>query len=258
MSLVFSSPSTSSGIVELTHDIVKTNVQTYPIANMTRDINIALDRVFSIIFKAGGTWQFDDSNFTDYPIIRTNLIAGQRDYSFVTDGSGNLILDIYKILVADSNGNYQEILPYDAQSQNVIQTYTDGKNTQGIPTTYDKTANGIFLDLVPSYNFTNGLVVYINREGSYFSVTDTTKKPGFAGLFHSYLSLAAAYAYAQRNQLDVAGGVLKNGARTGLYGQVYDMEQAITDYYGNRERDISRRMTPASHTTTGNYGDSNK
>ena len=249
MSLVFSSPSTNGGIVELIDETVKTNASTYPLASKVRDINLALDRAYSIIFAAGGTWQFDDSNFSDYPIIKTNLVAGQRDYSFVQDGSGNLILDIYKVLRADSAGNFEEIFPYNVQSQNTITTYTDGHNTQGVPATYDKTANGIFLDLVPSYSYANGLIVYINREGSYFTAADTTKKPGFAGLFHEYLAIHAAQRFAQRNQLEVAGGVLRNGARTGLYGQVYDLEQAIRDYYGARERDINRRIIPKEEPT---------
>lgn len=258
MSLVFSSPSTNGGIVELIDETVKTNSSTYPIASKVRDVNLALDRAYALIFSAGGTWQFDDSNFSDYPIITTNLVSGQRDYSFLTDGSGNLILDIYKVLVADSSGLFNEITPYDAQSENTTTTFTDGRNTTGIPNRYDKTANGIFLDLIPNYNATNGLKVYINREGSYFTTADTTKKPGFAGLFHEYLAIHAAQRYAQRNQLEVAGGVLRNGSRTGLYGQVYDMEQAIMEYYGNRERDINRRMIPNGSSNVGNYGDSNR
>lgn len=250
MSLVFSSPSTSGGIVELIDEMVKTNSSTYPIASKVRDVNLALDRVLSIIFNAGGTWQFDDSNLTDYPIITANLVSGQRDYSFVTDGAGNLILDVYKVLVADQNGSFAEIAPYNVQSQDTVTTFTDGKNTGGVPTRYDKTANGIFLDLVPNYSFAGGLKVYINREGSYFNASDTVKKPGFAGLFHEYLALNPAQKFAARNSLAVAGGVLRNGSITGLLRDVGDMERAIAQYYGNRERDISRRMVPRNQNFT--------
>lgn len=246
MSLVFSNSSLKSGIVELIDDIVKTNSSTYPLANKVRDINLAIDKAYSIIFKAAGTWNFDDANFTDYPIISTNLVSGQRDYSFVKDASGNVILDIYKVLVANSAGVYSEIAPYDVQSQDTIKTFTDGANTGGIPTKYDKTANGIFLDFVPNYNYANGLKVYINREGSYFTAADTTKMPGFAGLFHRYLALEAAYQYAVRNSLPVAGGMLRGGVRTGLASQIYEMEQQIDTYYSQRERDINRRMIPSS------------
>lgn len=249
MSLVFSNAAAKSGIVELIDETLGTNSTTYPLAAKVRDINLSLDKIYSIIFAAGGTWNFDDSNQTDYPIIRTNLVAGQRDYSFVTDASGNLILDIYKVLVADSAGVYRTIQPYNVQSQDTRASFTNGANTGGIPTNYDKTANGIFLDFVPNYNYTNGLMVYINREGSYFTVADTTKKPGFAGLFHEYLALNTSYKYAARKGLQIAGGRIRGGVRTGLLGDVYDMEQAIGDYYGTRERDINRRMTPAPSST---------
>lgn len=245
MSLVFSNSTLKSGIVELIDDTVKTNSSTYPIANKVRDINLALDKVYSIIFTAAGTWQFDDSNFTDYPIITTNLVSGQRDYSFVKDANGNIILDIFKVLVADSAGVFRTITPYNVQSETSIDTFTNGSNTGGIPTNYDKTANGIFLDFVPNYNATGGLKVYINREGSYFTASDTTKMPGFAGLFHKYLAIEPAHQYAVRNGLSVAGGVLRGGARTGLLGQVYELEQQIMEYYAARERDIPRRMTAA-------------
>lgn len=236
MSLVFSNSTTKAGIVELIDDNCKTNSTTYPIANKTRDINLALDKVFSLIFDSAGTWQFDDSNQTDYPIISTNLVSGQRDYSFTSDANGNLILDIYKVFIASSSGVFTEIKPYDVQSESSITGYTDGQNTGGTPSTYDKTANGIFLDPIPNYNYTNGLKVYINREASYFTTSDTTKKPGFAGIFHEYLALEPSLKYAKRNSLEVAKS---------LEIDVFKMEQAIQDYYSSRERDVPHRLTSA-------------
>lgn len=236
MSLAFSNSANSSGIVELVDDIVKSNSTTYPIASKTRDINLGMDKVLSLIFDAVGTWQFDDTNQTDYPIISTNLVSGQRDYSFTSDANGNLILDIYKVLISDSTGHFTEIKPYDVQSESSITSYTDGQNTGGTPTSYDKTGNGIFLDPIPNYNYTNGLKIYINREPSYFTTSDTTKKPGFAGIFHKYLALYASREYAMRNQLDV----LKT-----LELDIFKMEQSIKDYYGSRERDIPHRLTVA-------------
>src|SRR3990167_11282297 len=67
------------------------------LAQFTSDVNQALDDFWAIAIPASGTWQLDDSNQTDYPIITTNLVASQRDYSFTTDGSSNLILDIYRV-----------------------------------------------------------------------------------------------------------------------------------------------------------------
>ncbi len=200
---------------------------------MTADINLALDFVWATIFKAGGTWQYDDSSHTDYPIITTNLVAGQRDYAFVSDESGNIILDIYKVLIAQPDGTFIEVKPVDVQSEKGTSGFYDGNDTQGTPTQYDKTANALFLDAIPNYTITDGIKVYINREGSYFTTADTTKKAGFAGIFHEFLALRPSYQYAYRNSLP---------NMLNLNTEMLKMEKAIKDYYGARQKDVKPRM----------------
>jgi hypothetical protein len=199
------------------------------LAEWTADINLALDKVFHIIFNADGRWQFDDSNHTDYPIITTNIVSAQRDYSFTVDEDSHLILAIDRVFYRSSTTNpYYELFPIDVQtdSENDISTFVDGLNTQGQPTRYDKTANGIFLDMVPPDNVTSGLKIYISREGSYFLTSDTTKSPGFGGLYHEYLILEPAYRYARANNLAV---------REALKRDMLEMEKVITDYYSRRD-----------------------
>jgi hypothetical protein len=237
MSLQYSDSSLKAGIVEMIDANVGTNSTTYPIGEKTRDVNLALDKVFSLIFQVGGTWQFDDTNHTDYPIITTNLVANQRDYSFVTDGSGNFILDIYKVLVSDEEGNFREILPVDQEGVAPV-NYFDGDDATGLPNTYDKTGNGIFLDPIPNYNYTNGLKIYINRTGSYFQTTDTTKKPGFAAIFHEYLALRPSYQFAMRKGL---------GNMNVLKAEMLEMEADIQNYYKSRERDVEKVLIGKSN-----------
>lgn len=231
---------TFSNIVSLIESNTKSNSTSYPIAEKVIDINLALDKVWDTILPNMGTWQLDDTNHTDYPIITTNLVSGQRDYPFLTDEQGNLILDIYKVMVADSNGVYTEVVPKDVQSEKDTSSFFDGQNATGKPTRYDKTANGIFLDLIPNYNYTNGLKVYINREASYFTVSDTTKKPGFAGIYHEYLALRPSYMYALRNGLQNTN-ILKQ--------EMLEMEKAIEKYYANRSKDEK----PTLRVQRGNY-----
>jgi len=227
---------TYTQLLDLIDDNVKSNSTSYSTADKTRDINLALDRALSLIFSVGGTWQFDDSNHTDYPIITTDLVSGQRSYAFTSDGSSNLILEIYKVMVADSNGLFREMTPVDQQAvnPNSPSNYWDGLNTTGIPNTYDKTSNGIFLDPIPNYDRTAGLKIFINREASYFLTSDTTKKSGIAGLFHEYLALRPSYQYAFRNSLPNTA-VLK--------AETTEMENAMMDYYKKREKDVIKRVT---------------
>lgn len=213
---------------------VGSNSVSYTIEEKTRDINLALDKAFALIFQVGGTWQFDDSNQTDYPIITTNLVSGQRDYSFTSDGSSNLILEIYRVLVADQNGLFRDVYPVDVEQSAAPVSYTDGQNVGGLPNTYDKLANGIFLDPIPNYNRTGGLKVYVSREGSYFVKTDTTKKSGIAGLFHEYLALRPSWQYAARK------GMANKGD---LQAQVIQMEADMMDYYKSREKDTQKAFS---------------
>lgn len=243
MSKVFSNTTTKDGLIQISERNCSFNDgdisgDATRLAQFTGDINSALDKVWSTIFEVGGTWQFDDSNFTDYPIISTNLVSGQRDYSFTTDGSSNLILEIYKVVVSDAAGVFHEIFPSDQQTKFSDPAYYDGLNVGGQPITYDKTANGIFLNPIPNYNYTNGLKVYINREASYFTTSDTTKKPGFAGLFHPYLALHASYFYCMRNQIKV---------KNDLKNEMLEMEEGIKNHYKAREKDSPKVMNPRAN-----------
>lgn len=245
MSLQFSNTTTKNGILQIIErncgfgdgDITSNPTR---LAQFTGDVNLAIDKVLGFMFPLGGAWQLDDSNQTDYPFIETDLVSGQRDYTFITDGSGNVILDIYKVMVRGTDGVYREIEPQDQQSDSVSSFY-DGVNTQGTPTRYDKTGNGIFLDFIPNYNWRNteegkrGLKVFINREATYFATSDTIKKVGFAHLYHEYFALYPSYQYCRINAPQLAQAI---------YRDLTVMEQAIKEYYGSREKDVINRMKP--------------
>lgn len=242
MSLQFNDTSNYKGLVQLYSKELgfnRTDISgnTDKLKEFTADCNLAHDELLARGFKKGGTWQLDDSNHTDYPFITTNLVSGQRDYTFTTDESGNLILDIMRVMVADSSGLFREIYPVDQQTSNSNQVNTDtlinGQNSTGTPTRYDKTGNGIFLDLIPNYSYTNGLKVFINREGSYFAYTDTTKKPGVPGNLHAWYFIKPAYDYARRNGLAVYN-------RLAL--EVQKLELEIDKTFGMREKDVKRRL----------------
>ena len=234
MSLPFSDTSTFKGIIqeiERNLDMSQGDISgdSALLKHFTALVNLTLDDFTDLAIKSSGRWQFDDSNQTDYPIIMTNLVSGQRDYSFTTDATGNLILDIYRVFAKNSaSGVYEEIFPIDAQSDADTVGFTDGQNLTGVPYHYDKTANGIFLDPVPSYSATSGLKVYINRESTYFTTADTTKKPGVPGDLHEYFALKPAYKYS-RNKRQANTASLAN--------DVERMEKRIMDYYTVRAKD---------------------
>ena len=205
----------------------------------TAEVNNALDEYTRLAIESSGRWKFDDSNHTDYPEIFTNLVANQRSYTFTTDEQGNVILDIYRVYVKDAQGNYQLIKPIDVDTQIVDVTNYDGDDTTGFSYEYDKTANALLLNRVPAANVTNGLKVSINREASYFTYTDTTRKPGIYGLHHKYLYLKPALDYARRNTLN---------SHDRLQRDVFRIEQEIKDGINRRAKDERRRLTVSNES----------
>jgi hypothetical protein len=245
MSTQFNNTTSKAGLIQLCEDncgFSDGDISGNPtlFAKFTGYMNLGLDDAWSVILQATGKWHLDDSNFTDYPFITTNLVSGQRDYSFTTDGSGNVILDIYRVMVADPSGVFHEIHPVDQQATTYetgnsedTTSFFDGKNASGTPTRYSKTGNGIFLDVIPSYNSTGGLKIFINREASYFTTAHTTKMPGFAGLFHTYLSIFASEMYCGMHDL-------KQLKKLNL--DKVSMRRAIEEYYAKRDKDTPKRM----------------
>ena len=130
MSIQFNDTATRKGLIQLIERETglgtgRISGDTELLKDFTADINIAFDNLLRIIFKYAGTWQYDDTNHTDYPFIKTNLISGQRDYSFFKDEQGNIILDIHKVMVKDDSGLYREVKPVDMQSDKYATEFYD-------------------------------------------------------------------------------------------------------------------------------------
>jgi hypothetical protein len=211
--------------------ICGTNSTSYTNASKATDVNLALADIFTIALRANG-WNADDWNHTKYPIITTDLVANQQDYAFTSDEQSNLILAIHKVLVDDGDGYFNEIQAVDQQTEDVS-TFYDGQGSSGVPTRYDKTANGVFLDLRPSYNATDGLKLFIDREPSFFVEGDTTKKAGVDGLCHDYLYLKPAYEYCRDKGLNSVER---------LYRDLQDSIKRIEERYATKDRDFPTKI----------------
>lgn len=207
----------------------------YPLGAKTRDINSAFSKFMAMAVQSSGRWQVDDTNQTDYPITLVDVVSGQQDYAFTTDGStpANQILDIHRIEIMDDNGNWKLLIPIDEADVDVAMLAFE--STSGVPEYYDKTSNAVFLYPKPNYNSTNGLKFYYSRTPSYFATTDTTKTAGIPDMFHEYLALRPSYFYC------VAKGLPQAKA---LGEEMYAMEADIKKYYGTRQRDERSQITP--------------
>ncbi len=241
--MVFNDTVTSQGLVQDTYFEASANSSAYPIADLTRNANNALDNVVTLILGEDSRWQFDSTNATDLPIGVTDLVSGQIDYSFDAE-----FLVIKSIECKDSGGNWQKLIPIDNYDEDVALSAFE--TTDGSPKYYDKMGESILLYPAPSFNSPGGLKAYFQRNIEYFVAGDTTKKPGFAEHLHKYISLYCAYVYAcakelpkqnsLRNRLDYyEGNQLRGGNDKG----------AIAKFYAYREVDFKKKLTPRIENT---------
>ena len=197
-------------------------------AQWTAILNVCLDRTLHTLYSADGKFQFDDANHSKNPFITFELTINQKNYNLTNDEQGNLILDIHAVYARQSTTSpYYLLEPRDMQSEGDT-VFTDGITRLGWPTSYDKTGNLIKLDYTPSATVENGLKALINREGSYFATSDTTKEAGFAGLYHEVLILEACYRYARANNLVV---------KETLKRDIGEMKEELIEYQSRRARD---------------------
>jgi len=223
----------SSGIVEDARWMVGANSTTYPIADLTRNVNRWFDKAVALILPAGGKWQFDDSNYTTYPNATAALVSGQQDY--VLDVS---YLRIERVEIKNEAGDWTRLKQLDRTE--VDMSISEFMEQDGDPIYYDLQGNSVLLYPAPDYSQASSLRVFFQRKGSYFETTDTTKSPGFAELFHRYLSLGAAYDYSLK---------YKTSNKQDIELEILRMEKDIQNFYSRRNRDYQPRMTPKFKTS---------
>ena len=203
-----------------------TTTSSYTTAQKTVDINNTLNWYFILANSATGNWKpVDDTNQTDYPIVYGDVVSGQQDYSFTVDENGNQILDIYKVRMKDSAGVWFTL---EQINQSEITDSQLDTTVSGTPSQYYLNSNGIFLVQKPNYSSTDGLEIWVNRTGSYFLTSDTTKKAGIPWVHHEYLALRPAYLYCLQKGLS---------QKTDLKNDVEKMELAIKKYHKDKNRD---------------------
>ncbi|MDD4110223.1 MAG: hypothetical protein PHS54_01570 [Clostridia bacterium] len=232
--MIFSDTSGYQGIVQDIDFILfgsSTATSSYAIADKTRNINSWYDKAASIIIKSDDRWEWDDNNQTGLPIGTNDLVANQQDYEI----SGADFLKILKVEIKDSSGNWNPLTPISLDDKRSV-SMTDYKKTAGTPDEYDKFGNSIFLYPKPSSTITDGLKVFYQRNVSHFTTADTTKVPGFAEMFHKYLSYGAALDYAIAHTM--------NNKINILVPLIQQMENDIREYYSTRnDKDDIPRMS---------------
>lgn len=197
----------------------------------TRHCNSAMDHISSIVLSNDNTWEFDDTNSTDFPIGYTDMADGLSDYSLP-----NAYLKMLGVSIKDKTGLWvklRQISPEDMNGQD----RDEFMKIPSQPIYYDIIGSSIVLYPAPALQnvtLTQGLKVYSQRAMQYFTSTDTTKEPGFPSIYHRLVVLWTAYYYCQENSIQKTKPLLE---------EIQMMELDLKKYYSLRNKTRKPRVT---------------
>jgi len=224
---------TITNIIDKVYFYTKTNSTSFPAAQMLLAVNNAYERIVSLVMKADGRWEWDDTNQTDLPVATTTLVNAQQDYTLATAH-----LSITAVSVKNVNGNYALLQPI--SQRDITIDLDEYMKTDGMPQYYDKIGSSIMLYPAPataSVTTASGLKVSFQRAPVLFTsaeVATGTKVPGFNSLYHDLISLWVSYEYAIANGLQNA---------TQLFAEIVRKEDALKDDYSKRSKDEETVLT---------------
>ena len=173
------------------------------LADRVRYANEAMSIIAMIIIQADGRMKWDDPNHTDAPISQTNIIKNQQRYNIFSAAPAVLQdwLELKRVEVLDEAGNGIELKPIDEKDL-TSEALSEFQDTPGIPEWFDMDGTEAVLYPAANYNYTLGMTFYFNRCPSYFSVSDTTKRPGIPTIFHPFISIYAAHIWNSTKKKD--------------------------------------------------------
>ena len=211
----------------------------YTDAVLLRRVNNALETAVGKIITADGTWQFDDTNYSDLPIGVGNLTSGVNSYSFASE-----YLAIQEVDILTTGGIYKRLEAFDPSEAGVSFEEEFGISTtstpSGFPTHYDKQGDSIRLNKGPTatdVTLTNGIKVRFKRTADLFTsaqVTAGTKEPGIASPYHMLLAYMASIPYCMSYKPN----------RVALFEKKVDeMTKDMISFYAKRELDRRKEVT---------------
>lgn len=196
--------------------------------NFTAMANNENRRIWSLIFRSTGSWEYDDSNNTDLPEATADLTSGTGKYALPSTA-----LTVGRLEIKDSAGTWITLDPF---NKDVVETGLDEFfDASGISRFYRLVGNTIELYPTPNYNSTGGLKVYFDREAFDFDTSDTTQTPGFASPFHKLLPLKVAIEW-----LDIKQPTSPSLA--GYRNKEQKMEIDLMHFYATRWKDKAPRI----------------
>ena len=233
----FNDTTNNSGLIQDLEDLLgfeygQISDSTKRLQRATRYMNEGYSRVAYLILTNDGRWQWDDKNHTNQPVATADLVADQERYDFLESAPTALQdwLMLEQVEVLDSSDNATKLKRIDKRN---VGAWTEFMDSSSIPEWFDLEGTAILLKPAPDYDKSAGLRFYFKRAPSYFSSSDTTKQPGFATIFHPYLSYYAAKKWSLTdNNIDVRN----------LEYEIQKMEADIVNFYSQRDKTVKNKL----------------
>lgn len=238
----FSNTTSKNGLIQRCEDY--TNIgdggisgDTTTLKKFTSHINETLYDVVVAIMRSQDEFDWDDSNYADYPIGTAALVANQRDYTLPASLN---FLTIKRLDVTYDGTNWYRATPIDSSQFEfgVGSADTEDSYFSRTEPRYDAKANGFWLyprasasDVASGAQFR----LEYTREFDEFVYTDTTQEPGIDRPFHDLLAVGASLKWA------VAKDMQKALNLKALWDQGL---ASLMDYYNKRNKDAQLLMDP--------------
>ena len=226
---------TSNPEYSLYHDalfklgISRSDTTQFPLADFIRSANNWYRRANSWIWNATGEWEYDDSNYTNFPVATADLVttsgSEQQDYELPSTAQ-----KIDRIEIKDSNGDWYKLKPINKEE--VKSAMSEFYETAGKPVYYDLVGDSILLYPKPSdsdVTASGGIKCYFSRDVDEFTTSDTTQAPGFAENFHEIISVGAAIDYSNTYDQTKLNVLLSN---------LEKLKEELEQFYGSRHREM--------------------
>lgn len=228
----YDSNPTADTIVSRVNELASTDDVSFPVWKKAQYANAQLLKLYQIIARVYGGWQYDDANYTDFPVATTAISPSQPDYRLENH---NLTIKSAWIKAPDATG-YQKLRPMTEEQLNMrLQFNLDA--APSVPTAYYIKGDAIFLYPAPNYADPAGLLIEEDRIPFMISnPSDPSTKISLPNFFYEIIAKGIAVQYL--------GTRLQPNDRL---AQDYFQDLAdFEDYFMRRWEDMNPRRIPVA------------
>jgi hypothetical protein len=223
--------STKLGLVNDVWFLTNSTSESYPLVDVTRNLNRAYEDTVALIWQLADDWQYDSSNVNDLPILYRTVANASASYNIPSTAQ-----QIHRVEIKDNNSDWHRLTLLDYRDVSVAMP--EFRTDTGLPVYYDLVGSQIVLYPPPGTGYvtmSSGMAVYVSRDVSLFTTASTTATPGFAPQFHRVLSLSAALDFEKDPQ-----------QRQYLLLSKQKVEESMKRFYSSRATERRISIKPAN------------